>query len=246
MRKRIYKIYYFLKDFISDLSHKNVSAFAASAAFFLFVSMIPTLYILCAIVSVTDITESVLLKAVRIVAPNVIGDFFTTLILDVYSSSIKVVSLAVVVTLWSAGKGMLALIRGLNVMNEVKEHRNYFLIRIIAGVYTVVLLLVVVMSLVFLSVVMKYRFLLWLILTFFFALIYAYVPNKKTRLRKQIPGALLSAISWIFFSWGFSLYIKYFGGFGGYGSLTTIVLVLIWMYFSMYILLIGAKINNIR
>ncbi|MBE5853490.1 MAG: YihY/virulence factor BrkB family protein [Lachnospiraceae bacterium] len=245
MKTQITKLYYFLKDFITDLNHKNVSTFAAGAAFFLFVSLIPTLYILCAIVSITNITESELLKAVRIVAPNVIGDFFITLISDVYSSSIKAVSLAIAVTIWLAGKGMLALMRGLNVMNEVKEHRNYFLIRFIAGIYTVILLSAVVISLVFLRVVMKYRFVLWLILTLFFALIYAYVPNKKTGVGKQLPGALLSAVSWTFFSWGFSLYIKCFGGFEGYGSLTTIVVVLIWMYFSMYILLIGAKINNI-
>jgi len=245
MKKRICRIYYFLKDFISDLNDKNVSAFAAGAAFFLFISMIPTLYILCVIVSVAKIQESVLIDAVKIVAPHIIGDFFTTLILNVYHSSVGAVSIAIVVTIWSAGKGMLALMRGLNVINEVKEHRNYFLIRFIAGIYTVVLLLAVVISLIFLSAVMKYRFLLWLLLTIFFAMVYAYVPDKKTSLRKQLPGALVSAIVWSFFSWGFSLYIKYFGGFEGYGSLTTIVLVLIWMYFSMFILLIGAKINNI-
>ena len=120
-----------MKDFISDLNDKNVSAFAAGAAFFLFISMIPTLYILCVIVSVANIQESVLLDAVKIVAPHIIGEFFTALISNVYHSSVGAVSIAIVVTIWSAGKGMLALMRGLNVINEVKEHRNYFLIRFI-------------------------------------------------------------------------------------------------------------------
>ena len=46
------------------------------------------------------------------------------------------------------------------------------------------------------------------------------------------------------FSLGFSLYLDYFDGMSNmYGSLTTLILVMLWMYFCMYIVLIGAEIN---
>lgn len=265
MNKTLKKIYHFIREFSKEMNRENVSSFAASAAFFIFVSMIPVLYILCTIISVTSITEAVLVEAIEVVAPNVVGDFFITLISDVYNTSAGVVSVAVIITLWSAGKGMLALMRGLNGINHVTEHRNYFLIRLIAGIYTLIMLVLVVFSLVFLGfgkiiagllmesipgtttifeILMKFRFLyVWPLLTIFFSMIYAYVPNKKSRFKRQLPGALLSAVSWTVFSWGFSMYIKYFGALGGYGSLTTIILVLLWLYFSMYILFVGAKIN---
>ena len=64
------------------------------------------------------------------------------------------------------------------------------------------------------------------------------------KFRSQIPGAVVSAVAWSLFSLGFSVYLDYYDGFSNmYGSLTTIILVLLWLYFCMYIVLIGAEIN---
>ena len=79
----------------------------------------------------------------------------------------------------------------------------------------------------------------WGILTLVFMVIYAYVPNVKLKLTKQFPGALFTAISWNLFSWGFSAYIERFNDFGVYGSLSTIIVVMMWLYFCMYLLLVG-------
>jgi len=265
MKQAIKRLYCVIKKITDELTRDNVASFSAAAAFFLFVSMLPMLYVLCTLISFTSVTEHTLIEAIEVVSPNVVGDFFAGIISDVYGNSVGVVSVAILITLWSAGKGMLALMRGLNEINQVQEHRNFILIRIIAGIYTLIMLVLIVISFVFLGfgkvitelvlesvpitqvifdTVMKFRFLyVWPMLTVFFAFIYAFVPNKKSRLRFQLPGAVLAALSWNGFSWAFSVYIKYFGGYGGYGSLTTIILVLIWMYFSMYILFIGAKVN---
>jgi len=42
----------------------------------------------------------------------------------------------------------------------------------------------------------------------------------------------------------FSLYIDRFNGFNMYGKLTAVIIMLLWLYFCMYLLLVGAKINN--
>ena len=55
---------------------------------------------------------------------------------------------------------------------------------------------------------------------------------------------MISAVAWSLFSLGFSVYLDYYDGFSNmYGSLTTIILILLWLYFCMYIVLIGAEIN---
>lgn len=76
-------------------------------------------------------------------------------------------------------------------------------------------------------------------------IIYKFVPGHKQKLKKQIPGAIIGTIGWYFISYIFSIYLKTFEGFSVmYGSLTTIVLSMMWVYFCMYIVLIGAEINN--
>ncbi len=85
---------------------------------------------------------------------------------------------------------------------------------------------------------------LWffLVLFFFFWGIYTFVPEKRLKAAKQIPGALFSALAWMVFSLGFSIYFNRIGGRGYsymYGSLAAIVILLLWLYFCMCILLWG-------
>ena len=71
------------------------------------------------------------------------------------------------------------------------------------------------------------------------------MPVSYTHLlRKQLPGAVFAAIGWMIVSWIFSVYVDIFKGFSDmYGSLTTIVLIMLWMYFCMYCILLGGELN---
>ena len=81
-------------------------------------------------------------------------------------------------------------------------------------------------------------------LMIFFLLIYKFLPNRRTKLKRQIPGAVFAAIGWMIISWVFSVYVDVFQGFSDmYGSLTTIVLIMLWMYFCMYTILLGGVVN---
>ena len=84
------------------------------------------------------------------------------------------------------------------------------------------------------------------VLMVFCLLIYKFLPNRKGRLLKQLPGAVFAAIGWMVVSWIFSVYVDIFQGFTSmYGSLTTIVLIMLWMYFCMYSILLGGEVNLI-
>ena len=88
------------------------------------------------------------------------------------------------------------------------------------------------------------NFLAFVVLVFVFLFLYKVLPNRKASLKSQLPGAVLTAIAWSVFSFGFSIYFTFFPNFTNmYGSLTTIILIMLWMYICMNIVLFGAEIN---
>ena len=106
MFKRLLFIGY---DFSKHMKKMNISAFAASTAFFLFLSLIPALMLLCACIPYTPLTEANLMSAVTEISPDTMDALLVSIIVDVYDKSIGIVSITAIVTLWSAGKGVLAL-----------------------------------------------------------------------------------------------------------------------------------------
>ena len=82
------------------------------------------------------------------------------------------------------------------------------------------------------------------VLMLLFLVLYKCIPNRKASWRSQCPGAMISSLAWSVFSLVFSVYLDIsLATTNMYGSLTMIVFIMIWMYFCMWILLIGAEIN---
>ena len=124
-----------------------MNAYAASTAFFLFLSLIPMVMLICSIIPYTPLKESDLTKAVLLL-PTTISPLLSSLIASIYDNSFGIMSAAAIVTIWSAGKGVLALMRGLNAMNSVVEDRNYVLQRIIASFYLIIFLVTIIFLLI--------------------------------------------------------------------------------------------------
>lgn len=263
MLKKIFLIFY---DFGMGLKRDNISAYASSTAFFFFLSIAPMLLVISAIITYTPVTEEMLTKMSESMLPEIVAPYAADFINQMYNLSHAVLPIAIIVALWSAGKGFMGLQMGLNVAHGVVETRNFFIIRLQASFYTLITLLAVLMTFV-LSLLTRnvasfigyhfpalinlaeffhsYRFILgWAILTVLFTLIYTFIPNMKLKLMYQIPGAMVSAVGWQLYSWGFSLYLQYVGGLSTYGSLSVIIVVMFWLYFSMFLLLIGANLNK--
>lgn len=263
MLKRLIFIGY---DFGKHMSKKNISAFAASTAFFLFLSLIPMLMLLCSVIPYTPVTENNLLKVASDIAPDNMKALLTGIIREVYDKSVGIISITAIVTLWSAGKGMLALMRGLNAINDVEETRSYLLLRIVASLYTVIVVLLMLISLIIMvfgntlvtiikgqipraaylfHMLMQFRMLaVWLVITVLIALMYTHMPGGKLGFKMQLPGAVVASIGWSIITFGFSVYIDEFNGFSTYGSLTTIIILMLWLYACMYIVMVGAFLNR--
>lgn len=256
------------RELVKGAGQIELSAFAASSAFFLFLSLIPILILLCSLIPFTGISQDQLLMLVQEsigdIAPAVISDMVYSAIETIFRGGAVSLSLSALVTLWTASKAFLALMRGMDVIHG-EGRQGYLLARLKSCLYTLVMIVVMVFMLVgvvfgrrlaehfgvyssplFLPLqwLLRQRFwLAWIILTCVFTAIYTWVPKKVLRLREQIPGAVFAAAAWIGFSALFSVYLNHSGSFGIYGSLTTIVIALLWMYYCMYILLLGTYLN---
>ena len=260
------KIYLIFRDFSKQMVGDNISAYASSTAFFFFLSIVPILLIVSTIITFTPLNKEDVMDAITQTLPVALNSTAIRFIDQIYNKAHTILPIAIVVAIWSAGKGMMGLQMGLNVAHGVRESRNFVIIRIQASFYMIVTLTALFLTF---SVSMigktlagyvgklaphlldithffvRYRFIFgWAALTIIFTLIYTFIPNMKLRARYQIPGAALAAVGWQLLALGFSIYVDYFGGMSVYGSLSTIAISMMWLYMSMYILLIGANLNR--
>lgn len=245
----------------------RLSAAAAHAAFFIILSFIPCIILLFSLLQFTSVDKGDILILVQNVVPGNMLTFITEIIGEAYQKTATTVSVSALATMWSAGRGMMALTLGLQWIVGIKETRNYFAVRLRATLYTVALLLSIIAFLllgVFGNALMEMislrfpitRYVISLILdvkniflslyaVVMFALIYRFMPGNEKKIGHHMPGAVLAAAGWMIFSYAFSMYIDKFNGFSDmYGSLTTIILFMLWLYFGMYITLIGAEFNQ--
>lgn len=256
-----------LRFFWKKCRDDNVSAFASQAAFFIVMSLIPFIMLLISLVQYTPVTAAMVMEMVNKVMPTYLSPFFISIIHEMYNRSVGIVSITAVAAIWSAAKGIQYLTNGLNTVYDIEETRNWLFLRLRAIFYTLILLLTIAASLTLVvfgnslqKLLLKYlpfvsemtggiirlrSIILLAVLIIFFAVLYKMLPNRKASIRGQLPGSIMSAIGWSVLSFGFSIYVDEFNGFSMYGSLTTIVLLMLWLYFGMYILLLSAEINNI-
>ncbi|NLK99143.1 MAG: YihY/virulence factor BrkB family protein [Clostridiales bacterium] len=254
--------------FFRKIRDDHVSAFSAQAAFFIIISFFPFIMFLLSIVPFFSLKESTILNLVIQIFPKAFNSLIVLVVSEVYhrTNSGTLISVTVITALWSAGKGFLAIMKGLNSVYGIQETRKSIVLRIISTIYTLIFAIMIIATIILF--VFGNKLYLWIetrfpvlqdlalliislrtivglvVLLVFFLIIYVAIPNRKTKISSELPGALICAAGWMGFSYAFSYYIDHYSNYASmYGSLTTIVIFMLWMYFCMYILFIGAEIN---
>ena len=272
MIQLIMRIYRWLKPFLNKLTHDNIYAIAGQSAFFLLLSAVPLAIFGVSILQNLHIPVETLNSFFSIVFNEEVSQSFAQFMSNVYESATGVSLVAIIVTLWSAAKGIQAITNGLNRVHETYENRNWLVLRIRSMLYTVVFILILLATMLIVvlgstingllreyhikipgifGVFYHLRFgIIFVYLVVLFAMIYRNVPNLTRAERKkygflyQLPGAFFCAVSWLALSLGISIYVDDFNGFSIYGSLTKLAVVMVWMYFCLVCMLLGAEINR--
>jgi membrane protein len=178
------------------------------------------------------------------------------------------VSIAVIggllLTLYSASKGMKALIEGLNIIYDEEEDRSFIKLNLVALALTLGLILVMIVSLGLIMIVPALlgslglgstvqalvTYLRWPILAVVaivgLAVLYRFAPSRdQPRWQWVSWGAVIATALWIVGSIVFSIYVRNFGSYNEtYGSLGAVVILLMWFWLSAFIVLMGAELNS--
>lgn len=181
------------------------------------------------------------------------------------NSTSEKVTLGLFVALWSASAGFDTLRISLNRVYNFTETRAWWKTRMLSVVFTIVLTLLIsfALTLVFygsrllenaglpenspyLTNIVHWVLILSLLLIIF-ELLYNVLPNRKPfRWFWVTPGAIVGIILWLFVSNGFKTYLRYYNTYDRiYGSIGAVIILMLWLYLTALVILIGGMINSI-
>lgn len=268
MKKKLLQPILKIYDFCVRMAKDRVGIYTAQASFFIILSIFPFLLLFLNILGMTSITSKSIISLLNTYAPDTIKPLLIQIIEELYTHvSGTAISIAAIVAIWSASKGVLSVMFGLYEISKIHQNRNYFISRFISMMYTVLFVFSIIITMVLLvfgnsifnllisllpflkeisvlTLILRYL-VSFLILTIFFVIIYKIANFKLTTIRKTLPGAMFSSLGWLVFSYVFSIYIDNFSNMSYmYGSLTAFIILMLWIYFCIYILFIGAEINK--
>lgn len=253
------------KLYLNGIGQNNLSAHAAACAFYMFLSLVPFVGLAVSILPYTGLSQQDLISFVSSYIPGALEDIIVSVTDDIYFASDAVLPIAVITAVYLSSRAFSALIRGVEVLCGAKNYTPFLKRTLLACVYTVGIIFAMILILAMLifgkkmvglisaeiplvspliAFLIKFRFLLAvLILSGVFTVIYRYVPEMKLGFGALLPGSIFAAGAWLLFTWGFSLFLKLGSGFSTYGNLAAIVICLLWMYWCMFIILLGAYTN---
>ena len=255
-------------DIFLEIKEKKIPLHAAYAGYFIVLAVFPALLMLLSILRFTGIQVESLVDLLGDFLPKALMGMVEELVYSSYlSSSGTVLGLSALTALWSASRGVFGLLQGLNAVYDVWEDRGYLYTRTISVVYTFLFGLVLLLTLVlhvfgntilnalsmvdngvviFLMDLVDLRFFLLLILqSLIFTLMFMVLPNQRNRFVDSLPGGILSSIGWLVFSDMFSTYVENFNSYANiYGSVYAVALGMLWLYCCLSILFYGGALNH--
>lgn len=269
MKEKIKNLYKSTEDLLKNIKQDHVSEISAQCSYYTILSFIPFVILLLTMIQYTGINQQTLYDVIIKIIPSSMGEMVLGIVQEVYSKSLGTISISLIFTLWSAGKGLYALTRGLQSIYGVnkKIQSNYFYLRIRAILQTMIFIISIAVGLIILIFgtslisILKEHFrlfdnsgsihavfieLLFIFITFIvFIILYKFMVKRRATIKSQIPGAFFGAIALNVISFVFSIYLDIFRGFSiTYGSLTTLMLIMMWTYACFYIVFLGAEINK--
>lgn len=167
--------------------------------------------------------------------------------------------------LYSGVRGSAGLVSGLNAIFDVEESRPAVWRYAIAAAITAALMLAFLIGSAGISVIGFLSVFLpniggvvdkllqlgyWAVaaatVSVLVSLVYRLAPNRGDLGWRWItPGSLLATILWLIATWAFGFYVHDFGDYRAlYGALGAVIILLLWLYLSAYILLLGAELNE--
>ena len=261
------------KDFFKRLSEKNtdddIIGNAAQIAFYFTFALFPLLLFLMSLLGIIlsnkqGLQDELFVLLAQIMPGSAYELVKTTLTEVTSNASSGKLTIGIVITLWSASAGVDNMRGTLNELYNLKETRSWIRAKATSLLLTLSIGVLILAALGFIVygsqainsvlpvhspyILEALQFLVILCLMLLgFALIYNFAPNHSPFQWKWItPGSIVAVILWILFSGAFRLYLHYFDSYAAtYGSLGAVIILLLWLYLTALVFLIGGAINAI-
>ena len=254
--------------FTAGMKDRRLTVYASSGCYYLFMSLVPLIMVICSLLKYTPITQAMVTGFVDQYFPVSAAEIVNTIVSSIYDSGWPAMTISIVLTLYSASASMKSLMNGVNAAYGFRNKDNFIKTSLRAILYMLILIVALLLSLVvlvfggkILELIKRYlpdqtafnmilsslRYLLALVpLALLFAVLFTLMPSEKVRFKSQLPGAALTALVWVIFSSVFNLYVNHSNKFGAYGYIGTLMAAMLWMFYCLYFLLIGAYFNSWR
>ncbi len=249
------------------IKEDDLPGLSAQLAYYFLLSLFPLLICMFTLLPFLPIPHEDLLSVIRGFAPTEAMDLIEVNLMDIMSQrNGKLLSLGVIGTIWSASNGINAIVVAFNKAYDVKESRSFLVSSGMAVMLTFGMIFVFITAVilpvfgqeigafVFSQFGFMDQFLLvwealrWvisaLVLFLIFTGLYWIAPNVKMRCRSAFPGAAFSTVGWIISSVALSYYVDHFNNYSlTYGSIGAIIVLMIWLYITAFIIVLGGEIN---
>ncbi len=248
----------------------NVPLLSAGVAFYVFIALFPALIAAVTVYGLVADPQQVeeQITGLTEALPSDSAELITSQLRDIASGSSRAIGWGLVASLggalFAASSGMQNLVKAVNIAYDEEETRGFVRLRALALVMTVGLVVFLAVAIGMVAVVpvlleaaglggaagIAVQVARWLGLVVFvmlaLAVLYRYAPDRDApRLSWVGLGSVVATLLWIIGSAGFSLYVSTFGSYGAtYGALAGVVVLLLWLFLTSFIVLVGAEINS--
>lgn len=253
-----------------QIGEDNVSIVSAGVAFYSFLAIFPAIAALVSIYGLVSDPQQIqdqlsqLSQIVPQQAYEVVQNQLQQIAKTPESTLGWSVAISILFSLWSANKGLKSLFKGVEIAYYSEGNRGFWKENALTLVFTLCAIVLLIFSMVlivgFPALVQQLGFspnveniirwarwlLLGLLIIFFIGKIYQYAPTKPhSPFNWVLPGAIVATILWLMASWAFSYYVSNFGSFGEmYGSISAVIVMLLWLFLTCFIVLLGAELNS--
>lgn len=262
--KRLYK-----KADDSDLFNR-----AAQAAFYFSFALFPLIFFLVSlfglVLTSTDALKAELFEYLRQIMPASVFVLVRNTVEEIAAnSSSGKLTIGLVVALWSASAGVDAVRAALNSVYQLRERRNWFLMKAqsLALTFVVTILAGIGLAIVFYGWQLVQAATIWIglpitspffltaiqwisilaVMLFACEVIYNFLPDfRKFKWIWITSGSLVAIVLWLLLTGGFRLYLSFFNNYDKtYGSLGAVIILLLWLYLTALVLMAGGAINAV-
>jgi membrane protein len=242
---------------------------AAALSYYFLFALFPMLLFLTSVLGLLPgrLMDDLMTYADRVLPGDTAALVRRTLVEIVRGANPGLLSIGVGAALWAASNGMVAIATALNIVLDVEDRRPWWKRRLIAVALTLgfsffiptaLLLLVfgerigtIVAGWIGLGTVftVMWTLLRWPVIigcvTIGIGLVFAVAPARRHAWHWLTPGSVFTVLGWLAMSVGLRVYVVHFGDYNAmYGSIGGVILLLLWLYLTGVILLVGAEIDS--